>query len=400
MSIVTQCPGCGTRFRVTPPQLQAQHGMVRCGRCAKVFDGLKTLATLEDAGVEAPGLTTLKPPRHEEPAAEPAAAISSASTAIEPAPEPPVSPSPESQPAATVVEVPADDVPIAASSSDTGDAGSAVVPPAFDEPAADVPVAASSSDTGEAGRVVDEAVSATPVLGPPEINAPSSREAEALPLAVSSFDDRAESATPDEAAHGNEAVTETVEPAPFKSEEIIGERPSDELLAAMAMPPKRRSAGWIVGVVLLLLGLAAQGAYFYRSDIAANVPEARPHLNQMCELLHCVVALPQRPRQITIEASDMQATDPANPGAIALTATLRSHASTALGYPALDVVLTNTKEHTVARRIFLPRDYLPAGKDARGGIAANGEFTIRLDLETGDLGAAGFRLDLIAAPPG
>src|SRR4051812_28424699 len=48
MSIVTQCPSCGTKFRVTPPQLQAQHGMVRCGRCAQVFDGFKTLATLAD----------------------------------------------------------------------------------------------------------------------------------------------------------------------------------------------------------------------------------------------------------------------------------------------------------------------------------------------------------------
>src|SRR6185295_11809560 len=51
MSIVTQCPSCATTFRVTPPQLQAQHGMVRCGRCAQVFDGFKTLATLPDTAV-------------------------------------------------------------------------------------------------------------------------------------------------------------------------------------------------------------------------------------------------------------------------------------------------------------------------------------------------------------
>ena len=49
MSMVTQCPACGTSFRVTPPQLQAQHGMVRCGRCAQVFDGFETLATQRDA---------------------------------------------------------------------------------------------------------------------------------------------------------------------------------------------------------------------------------------------------------------------------------------------------------------------------------------------------------------
>jgi hypothetical protein len=83
---------------------------------------------------------------------------------------------------------------------------------------------------------------------------------------------------------------------------------------------------------------------------------------------------------------------------IALTATLRNQATTTLGYPALDVVLTNAKDHTVARRIFLPAEYLGAGKDFRAGIPPNAEVTVRLDLDSGELGAAGFRLDLLAAP--
>ena len=65
---------------------------------------------------------------------------------------------------------------------------------------------------------------------------------------------------------------------------------------------------------------------------------------------------------------------------------------TTLGYPALDVVLTNSKEHTVARRIFLPIEYLDAGKDVRAGIPANAEMTVKLNIDSGDLGAAGFRL--------
>jgi len=276
LSIVTQCPSCATTFRVTPPQLQAQHGMVRCGRCAQVFDGFKTLATLPEA-----------PPE----------------SALPPTPAP--------------------------------------------ETLAPAPVAST--------EVIMDA--------PPH----------AVPTPAA-----------DEAAFTQSPVA--VEPPPY-------ERPAFDLAS-----PRRRNVGWGIGVALMLCGLAAQAAYFYRSDIAASLPEARPQLNRMCELLHCTVALPQRPRQISIEASDMQAPDPANPGLVALTATLRSHATTALGYPALDVVLTNTKEHTVARRIFMPAEYLVAGKDPRAGIAPNAEVTIRLDLDTGDLGAAGFRLDLIAAP--
>jgi len=167
-----------------------------------------------------------------------------------------------------------------------------------------------------------------------------------------------------------------------------------------ATPPRRRSMIWAGASLFLLLLLGTQFVYLYRGDLAASVPEMRPLLNEGCRVLNCAVALPQRPRQITIEASDMQAADTANPGLVVLTATLRNQAAIALGYPALDVVLTNTREHTVARRIFLPAEYLLNSKDARAGLAPSAEVTIRLNIDSGDLGAAGFRLDLMAAPAG
>ena len=293
MSIITQCPGCGTTFRVTPPQLQAQHGMVRCGRCAQVFDGFKTLATLSEA----------------------------------------------------------------------------------------IPAEVAPADVVGRGAPAEEVTAAPPaeVFSAPEPAAPTAPEPDAL------------------TAPSVEAITPV--PPPFTHPTVATPESLPFTQPAVAAPPaRRRNGGWVFGATLLLVVLAGQGAYLYRSDIAASVPEARPRLSKMCELLGCTVALPQRPRQISIEASDMQATDPASPGLIALTATLRNHATIELGYPALDVVLTNTKEHTVARRIFLPAEYLVAGKDPRAGIAPNAEITVRLDLETGDLAAAGFRLDLIAAP--
>src|SRR5262245_43510684 len=45
MAIVICCLACDTVFRVTPSQLQAHGGSVRCGRCLTVFDGFKTLFT-------------------------------------------------------------------------------------------------------------------------------------------------------------------------------------------------------------------------------------------------------------------------------------------------------------------------------------------------------------------
>ncbi len=36
--IITRCPTCETAFRVTPEQLDAANGMVRCGKCIGVFN--------------------------------------------------------------------------------------------------------------------------------------------------------------------------------------------------------------------------------------------------------------------------------------------------------------------------------------------------------------------------
>lgn len=41
--LTTQCPNCGTAFRVTPEQLKARAGKVRCGQCNGVFNALENL---------------------------------------------------------------------------------------------------------------------------------------------------------------------------------------------------------------------------------------------------------------------------------------------------------------------------------------------------------------------
>lgn len=48
--LVTRCPSCATAFHAQPAQLSVRGGMVRCGKCAIVFDGVAHLVE-EGAGV-------------------------------------------------------------------------------------------------------------------------------------------------------------------------------------------------------------------------------------------------------------------------------------------------------------------------------------------------------------
>lgn len=274
--MITQCPACGTHFRVTPEQLQVHQGQVRCGRCATVFDGLRALAALPETAPDA-----------------------------------------------------------------------------------------AEGRAGEAGAFRLEPVEPAQMAAAPQ-GAPAR--------------------APEAAGGGKDYGPE---PEQLSLDEELFADP-DQM---------RRDRLWAVGAALLVFALAGQAAYYYRADLAVHYPVLKPYLVKLCDALQCKVLPPQRPRLIAIEASDLQVTDPARPGLIQLTATLRNHAGHDLGYPALDLVLTNTKEHTLARRVFLPKEYLERGEDVASGLPANAEITVRLDLDTGDLSPAGFRLDLLPAPP-
>jgi predicted Zn finger-like uncharacterized protein len=84
-TLVTRCPTCGTAFRALPSQLSARGGMVRCGKCAAIFDGVASLveesaaaATAEPSpqlGLFEAGAHAARPAAHAEPPATPRRAL-------------------------------------------------------------------------------------------------------------------------------------------------------------------------------------------------------------------------------------------------------------------------------------------------------------------------------------
>lgn len=87
--MITHCPACATTFRVTPEQLKAMHGKVRCGQCQHVFNALDTLldaATEPVAQIEPIQITEPIEPQPEFPVMAEAAAETPERLADNPAP--------------------------------------------------------------------------------------------------------------------------------------------------------------------------------------------------------------------------------------------------------------------------------------------------------------------------
>ncbi|MBI5436594.1 MAG: zinc-ribbon domain-containing protein [Nitrosomonadales bacterium] len=156
---------------------------------------------------------------------------------------------------------------------------------------------------------------------------------------------------------------------------------------------KKSSWPWAVGCLLLLIMLLAQAAYFFRVELAANLPGLKPALTSYCGLLQCTVPLPQKADLVSIESSDLEA-DPAQSNFIILNALLHNRAPYAQAYPNLELTLTDTQDKALARRTFLPAEYLKPGEDEKQGLAANRELSVKLNLDTTDLKPSGYRLFL------
>ncbi|MGQ0577812.1 MAG: DUF3426 domain-containing protein [Betaproteobacteria bacterium] len=160
------------------------------------------------------------------------------------------------------------------------------------------------------------------------------------------------------------------------------------------MPVAPRHTGlWMSLSLLLLALLATQAAYAFRTELMVQVPQSRKYYERACEWFGCTVVKPRLSRYLHIEASDLKAPDPARPSEIELMLAVRNRAPVEQDFPAFELTLTNSQEQTIARRVFLPAEYLP-WTDSADGLKAGTELPIRLFLDTGELRAAGYRLYL------
>jgi predicted Zn finger-like uncharacterized protein len=75
--MLTRCPSCATTFRITPEQIKAKQGRVRCGQCQTVFNAIETLA-------EAPAAPAAETTADDEIAVSPAPTFETGATDLAP----------------------------------------------------------------------------------------------------------------------------------------------------------------------------------------------------------------------------------------------------------------------------------------------------------------------------
>jgi predicted Zn finger-like uncharacterized protein len=177
----------------------------------------------------------------------------------------------------------------------------------------------------------------------------------------------------------------------YAAENYAAEDYAAQRYAFDTAPSHKSSLGWGLASLFLLVVLAAQAIYFYRAELSAIAPGARPYLEQYCKLLQCTIPLSQNAALLSIESSEMQA-DTQRSGIVMLNAIVRNRASYPQAFPSFELTLTDPQNQPLASHIFSPDAYLEKYMDPAGAIAPDHEFNVKLHLDSGHLNAAGYRL--------
>jgi predicted Zn finger-like uncharacterized protein len=327
MSMLTRCPECGTSFRITTDQLVSRQGKVRCGHCKHVFSALGTLVHTRDDPAHPPSGSSM---------------------------------------------------PLDGNSQLTPlDRGSQLTP----------------LDRGSQLTPLDRGSQLTPLGGNSRFS-PLEANSRSMPLDANSqsmpLDTPSRPAEYDGPASFEEIdITNTGPPVarPLKELERAEEEEDEE------EQDGRRRVAWLslAGVLLALVALAGQGAYFYRDQLALLQPETKPWLALMCVKLSCKIETPLDPQAISIETSSLEA-DPADRNLLQLTALLRNRSVLPQNLPYLELTLLDAQEAPQARRVIRPDEYGQRAVAGQPQLAAESEYQVRLSIDASALKASGYRL--------
>ena len=388
MALATQCPHCGTVFRVAADQLKLRGGMVRCGKCRQVFDGTAALVDIsllkaqQDAAAQgtpgtapqaAPetGPEPVAPPPEARPQTEASGYALDFDLSLPPLPETSASQAELPEPPQLVIDFDLDLTPPAAPQAAEEEA-----PAAVEEPHADA--AQEQAEAPAAQAEPEEApVSEWPATPADEGEAAVERaedahDAELVPSAVAGETIHPAAPLPDYTSD------EEVEEPGFVTRVRRKEKLSRVSRVLMA-----------VGGVLLLAALAAQAAITFGSLLAARYPGLKPALVSACSVLQCRIALPERIDALAVETGELQTL---GGDTFSFATVLRNQGALVQAWPHLELSLTDASDVTLVRRVIAPKEYLPPRSDIAKGFAPRSEQSIKVYFELSQVKASGYKI--------
>jgi predicted Zn finger-like uncharacterized protein len=399
MALATTCPQCKTSFKVVPDQLKLSCGSVRCGVCQNVFSGIDHLRYVDQSA--------LKGPR-----SRPAGVDTDPRSSL---PDAHGEPSSNQSPTSNKAGAPGgnlgnDDLKTAFFLPDTGFVNQvsdgvkdATRTPHRDKDFSNLPRVRFSPGTPDdqgqpppadtADRPADRPSGSDQLsviesgAGAPTVS--GSTQGHNTAPAISELQHSGDPALPKKPGSslpGEPAISvEALKPAPPSAESIDFSHPGKSA-------PRKQPSFALVAVALLLIGLLMQALIGWRNDIAARSPQMSAALETLLGPLGLKISPPLDLSVLSIESFELQTGRSAN--VLQMTAILRNRSSHVVGFPAMELTLTDTSGALLSRKVIRVESYLDKPLIAEQGLAGRSEWPLRIALEHDGLAPAGYSVAL------
>jgi len=155
------------------------------------------------------------------------------------------------------------------------------------------------------------------------------------------------------------------------------------------------STRWWFGSLILALGLSGQIAYAERERLLDDA-RVRPWLDRVCERMHCELPLRSQIDAIRLLSREVRP-HPQAPKALMISASMVNNAEFTQRFPIVEVTLSDLGDRAIAKRRFLPSEYLADSGTDRGFPAG----ATALVFEVADPGqeAVAFEFRFLPEPP-
>lgn len=405
MALATQCPHCGTVFRVAADQLKLRGGIVRCGACQLIFDGNAGLVDLTKTAAPLPASSPDAAPA---PAPEAPAPTSAAS------PDPIAHDEPATADHSAADAASGDRQPVYTLELDRTFAPHGILPQTAANTDSASEDADRDSDTALLEPTVDDKPEPEPAdgQGDPEPEAGPDPEPESEPAAAPARADDAPPLLLRESAGGSPPIAPPPPVTPrARAAEARARRSrltptrieeSPKLRVPDSDEPefvrrgrqreqsgKARRIALALGSLVLLLALGVQAVHSLRDVLAARYPALRPTLVSSCALLGCSIKLPTRPDQLVIETGELITL---GGNAYTFSTLLRNQGDMALAWPSIELTLNDADDKPLVRRVFGPRDYAGAAASSPTGFGARAEQPVKIHFRLEGLEPSGYHI--------
>jgi predicted Zn finger-like uncharacterized protein len=389
MVLATRCPHCRTTFRVVQDQLKLRGGLVRCGACKEIFNGAENLLRPIDAPAG-----NARPPAADDAAAPAVASAvaghAPASDEARPNAAAPF-PSPSPSPSSSIASSPATaQAPLREPAPEPAPAAPQPDPLLRMTLMDFSPYQEEAEKSGDEAEDEDKAAPAPAAPVSPDYSLPRMA---AAPAPVADNSDELARAIDDMKSKPWRGMTRKRARVEEDAIDALDSAEPDFVIRARERQraAHSRRIALLAGSGVLALLLAVQLLIQFRVPLAAQSPAAATLLTGACRLFGCKVGLPAQIDMVTIESSELQAL-PGSADSYTLLALLRNRSAVRQQWPHLELTLIDANDAPVARRIILPRDYLPPSQNTDEGFAPNSEQSARLVFSLAQVKAAGFRV--------